>query len=1294
MDFVTIRKRIDKGVPVIYPDYKVFRSSDLMIRGRSFYAIWDPGLGLWSTDEYRVQILVDQLLRDYVKTNFPNEDYQPTIKLLSNFTTGSWGLFKQYISNLADNAVPLDTKLTFSNTVVTKADHVSKRLPYPLEPGNLDAYEELISTLYDPEQRAKLEWGIGSIISGDSVKIQKFIVLYGEPGGGKSTILNVIERLFQGYVATFDAKALTSNSNTFSTEAFKHNPIVAIQHDGDLSGIADNTKLNALVSHEPMTINEKHKPTYTATSHAFLFMGTNKPVRITDAKSGIIRRMIDVRTSGRKVPTKRYNDLMSQIDFELGAIAHHCLNVYSNMGPNYYSGYRAVEMMLQTDVMLNYVENHFYTFKTDDGISLSRAYDLYKAYCEEALIEHKLPRHKFRDELKSYFSTFNEVARVNGSQVRSYYSGFRTDRFNSIVDTTDDAPASWISLSEQASQLDIHFKDAKAQYARGENPTSKWANVKTTVSDLNTSLLHYVVPGPQDIVVDFDLRDESGQKSLQLNIDAASKFPPTYVETSKSGKGLHLHYIYDGDPLTLSRLYQPGIDILVPVVGPVGPTAIRRQLSLCNNLPVAHINTGLPKRTEKKMLDEYLVKSEKALRDLLERNMRKEIHASTKSSIDFIYKILEDAYKSGLRYDLNQMRPDVLGFALDSTNHSDYCVDLVAKMHFSSDSLADEDSPKIPASTDTPIVFYDVEVFPNLVLICWQYDADDAQIVRMINPTPAEVEGLFQYRLIGYNNRRYDNHILYAVYMGFSNEEVYEVSSRIIGNSPNAMFRQAYNISYTDVYDFSSEKKSLKRWELELGLRHHELGLPWDKPVPENMWHKVADYCDDDVRATRSVFYHLKDDFKARLILAELSGLTPNDTTQAHTSKIIFGEDQRPQDKFEYVDLSTYFRGYKFEKGVSTYRGYEVGEGGFVYAEPGIYTNVALLDVASMHPSSILAMNSFGKYTARYKELLDARLAIKHKNYEKAKQLLGGILTKYLDTEESANALAYALKIHALNIVYGLTAAAFDNKFKDPRNRDNVVAKRGALFMVDLKHAIESQGFSVVHIKTDSVKIPNATPEIIKFVSDFGVRYGYTFEHEATYEKFCLVNNAVYIALTNSGPGTAKWKAVGAEFAHPFVYKTLFSKEPITDTDYQEIKNVKSTMYLDFNENLPDVSLYEKELSDRLLQKLKAKKKSKIDLSELSNEDLAEEISKGHSYSFVGGISSFVPVRPNFGGGILLRYDNDKYTSVTGTKGYRWVEYSTVKDRDDFYDIIDMEYYRGLVDAAKAHIDKFGNFFE
>lgn len=144
---------------------------------------------------------------------------------------------------------------------------------------DLSAYEKLMSTLYSEEERTKIEWAIGSIVSGESKKIQKFMVLYGAPGSGKGTVLNLILSLFEGYYSVFDAKALGSSSNSFALEAFKANPLVAIQHDGDLSKIEDNTRLNSLVSHELMTVNEKFKSAYSSRFNAFLFMGTNKVVK-------------------------------------------------------------------------------------------------------------------------------------------------------------------------------------------------------------------------------------------------------------------------------------------------------------------------------------------------------------------------------------------------------------------------------------------------------------------------------------------------------------------------------------------------------------------------------------------------------------------------------------------------------------------------------------------------------------------------------------------------------------------------------------------------------------------------------------------------------------------------------------------------------------------------------------------------------------------------------------------------------------------------------------------------------
>lgn len=1276
MDFYHISTREkNKGLPELYPDFNVGRSRDLMVRGKSFYAVWDEKAGLWSQDEYDVQRLIDEELREYNEKS----DVSYDVKYLKSFGNKGWSTFQQFCKNVSDSSHPLDRNLTFANTEVKKTDYVSKRLPYSLLPGDHSAWDELIGTLYSVEERAKIEWAIGAIVSGDAKKIQKFLVLYGPAGTGKSTVLNIIEMLFAGYTTTFEAKALGSTNSSFATEVFKGNPLVAIQHDGDLSKIEDNTRLNSIISHEEMTMNEKFKASYTGRVDAFLFMGTNQPVKISDAKSGIIRRLIDVHPTGVRLLPNHYTTLMSRIEFELGAIAHHCLEVYRQMGKNYYNTYRPLEMMLQTDVFFNYIEACFDIFKEQNGTTLKQAYTLYKEYCSETGIDRVLPMYKVREELRNYFDTFHDRFEIDGVAMRSYYEGFNANKFKA---PTKEANTFSLVMEETTSLLDEELSAMPAQYAtESGTPKQRWANVKTTLSDIQTGELHYVKVPTNHIVIDFDLKDEDGEKSLERNLEAASVWPVTYGELSKGGSGVHLHYFYDGDVEELAPLYSEGIEVKTLL----GDSSLRRRLSYCNNIPIATYNgKKLPVKEKRPMQSEQKMKSEKGVRDLIDRALRKEFSGGTKSHVDFIKKILDDAYESGMEYDVLDMRPVVMTFALSSSNQSFAALKTVQQMRFASEGKSDaprEDDPesfqrmKEVNRTDTPgaafgggaaaqtaaqkqddrEVFWDLEVYPNLLVICWKFRGAD-NIVKMINPSATDVEALLKLKLVGFNNRRYDNHILYGRFMGMSNKELYMLSQKIVNNDRNSMFAQAYHISYADIYDFSSVKQSLKKFQIDLGIHHVEMDLPWDQDVPESMIPKVVEYCCNDVISTEATFEDRIADFIARQILAELSGLTVNHTTANHTAKIIFGNDRNPQSSFNYTDLSEMFPGYKYEFGKSSYKGEDPSEGGYVYAEPGMYENVAVLDVASMHPTSIIQLNLFGdEYTPKFADLYKARLAIKHKDFASAREMLDGRLKPFLEDESQADKLAYALKI-VINIVYGLTSAKFDNPFRDRRNKDNIVAKRGALFMIDLKEFVQEKGFQVVHIKTDSIKIPNATPEIIEAVTQFGKEYGYDFEHETTYPKFCLVNDAVYIARKPSG----KWDAVGAQFQQPYVYKTLFSGEELVFEDFLEAKSVnKGAMYL--------------------------------------AEIAADQVNPEPEMNFVGRTGLFIPVKPEHGGKILLRVFEDKgeekQQAVTGTKGYHWMEAEVAKSLDPIPEV-DMAYFEGLANAAIKKISEHGNFEE
>lgn len=913
LDFLRIATKPGKSSTEVSPKFVIGTPKDLMIRGRDFYAIWDEDRKMWSTSEDDVSRLIDAELTRYVNENSDKFESTPNIKFMWDSDSGSMDRFHKYCQKqMRDNFTMLDEELIFSNTELSRENYASKRLTYPLGEGDISAWDKLIGILYSEDERHKIEWAIGSIVSGDSKTLQKFMVLYGAAGTGKSTILNIIQMLFDGYYSTFDAKSLGSANSQFALETFKNNPLVAIQHDGDLSRIEDNTRLNSLVSHELMSVNEKFKGIYNTRFKCFLFMGTNRPVKITDGKSGLLRRLIDVHPTGNKIPFQEYKKLMKKIPFELGAIAYHCLEVYKE-DPEYYDDYIPKSMLGASNDFYNFVCDSFSVFKKENGTTLKAAWEMYKTYCDEAKITFPFSKRNFKEELKNYFWDYDDrIDKEDGTKLLSYYSGFKTDIFESTVggkkkvteekEKTDDRDSgqNWLQFTEGPSVFDDECRDCPAQYATTkETPTKPWDNVTSKLSEIDTSRLHYVKIPENHIVIDFDIKDEEGNKSFEKNLEAASKWPPTYAELSKSGGGIHLHYIYTGYVTELSRIYDEDIEVKVFT----GKTSLRRKLTKCVNLAIATISSGLALKEVKNVINFDGIKNEKYLRSVLKKHLNKEIMGNTAPSVQMIKKLLDEAYASGIGYDVSDMKNAVFALAASSNNQAMECLKLVNQMQFKSEEASSTEN----ASECDDLVFFDCEVFPNLFLVNYKFAGEGKPVVRLINPSQQDIENLMRFKLVGFNNRLYDNHMLWACLLGYTNQQIYELSQNIInadkGESLKYKFSEAYNISYTDVYDFSSKKQSLKKFEIELGLKHHELGLPWDEPVPEELWQKVAEYCDSDVLATEAVFNTRHADWTTRQLLAELSGLTVNDTNRKHITQYIFDGEKNPE--LLYTDLAT-----------------------------------------------------------------------------------------------------------------------------------------------------------------------------------------------------------------------------------------------------------------------------------------------------------------------------------------------------------------------------------------------------
>lgn len=399
----------------------------------------------------------------------------------------------------------------------------------------------------------------------------------------------------------------------------------------------------------------------------------------------------------------------------------------------------------------------------------------------------------------------------------------------------------------------------------------------------------------------------------------------------------------------------------------------------------------------------------------------------------------------------------------------------------------------------------------------------------------------------------------------------------------------------------------------------------------------------------------------------------------AHVSKQIRGEiKQNGGYTFRYITKEEYymqnpinsFPGYEFReysteenerfgiknpdhKKHNMFRGEDVGFGGYVYSEPGMYGPTIALDVSGMHPSSIIAMNYFGEYTEKYKNMVEARAAIKHKDFDRAKELLGPECEPYLNDPSTAKALSQALKI-AQNSCYGLSSASFNNPMKHPDNANNIVALRGALFMVTLRDEVQSRGYTVSHIKTDCMKVHNWDNDIKNFIIEFGKKYGYNFEVEHSFERFCLIDKANYVGkcAEDDPEHPGEWISVGKTFSIPYTFKTLFSGEEITFDDMTIVnESKKGALYLDFNEGLPEGE---------------------------------------HNYRFIGRIGKFVPVKDGCGGAELLACINGKYSYAQGAKGWRFKE-AEIVDTLKNYDQVNHDYWIKQVNDTIDIMSQFGD---
>ena len=152
-----------------------------MIRGHNFYAAYDPDTHLWVQSERWVKKKIDdEIYKVYneLKGQGLNNVRAKTLKDTRNGQVDYW---HKYVQKMLDDSYEiLNQTIEFNNSEIKREDYATFKLKYDINHNECPNWDELVGTLYSKEERRKIEYAIGSIVSGESKKIQKFYVLYGD----------------------------------------------------------------------------------------------------------------------------------------------------------------------------------------------------------------------------------------------------------------------------------------------------------------------------------------------------------------------------------------------------------------------------------------------------------------------------------------------------------------------------------------------------------------------------------------------------------------------------------------------------------------------------------------------------------------------------------------------------------------------------------------------------------------------------------------------------------------------------------------------------------------------------------------------------------------------------------------------------------------------------------------------------------------------------------------------------------------------------------------------------------
>jgi hypothetical protein len=407
------------------------------------------------------------------------------------------------------------------------------------------------------------------------------------------------------------------------------------------------------------------------------------------------------------------------------------------------------------------------------------------------------------------------------------------------------------------------------------------------------------------------------------------------------------------------------------------------------------------------------------------------------------------------------------------------------------------------SSQDENLIFYDIEVFAQDALIVFK--DINKKLLKVFHNNFVQLADFIKGKtLVGFNNYYYDDKILIYMLDKKTPEQIKELNDKIIGGE-NVKYIGKPRFKSLDCFQqIDVSMPSLKKIEGNMGRMILESSVPFtiDRPLTSQEFDEVLHYCAYDVDTTIDIYKkRVKSYFKPKISLVEM--LKREDAMKWNTTTISanlllkkplpkWADIRVPDWMLDIVPPEVKELWLDKDKGSVTIHAFnneiQFGFGGLHGAHNNMKKTkkVKLLDVTSMYPNIILLLNCLGYATEQYREILQRRIAIKHKDY----------------------ILSDALKL-ILNSVYG----NLNNKYSllfNPKAALSVCAY-GQIALFDLCRRIAPFA-DIVNINTDGVAFVPHHDGYIEAYKEWELDFKLQLEEkefEAFYQKD--VNN--YIAV-------------------------------------------------------------------------------------------------------------------------------------------------------------------------------------